>query len=167
MSYRSNLFFFLFLFLSPLFAFAGDMELTGAGTSAVNGCYIDQLDETWISESTTYEIFCADNQAILHLNAGGGSIYYTSPSHACTSAAIDTASWNVDSGGSPAPSVSLTTCEEEPPPEETATGTATTTPASYADFLLVNLILIFIATIIVLLMIRREFVFNKKHDTSY
>ena len=126
-----------FLLLVPSSVFALDIEVSGAGTASVNGCYIDQgmgaightwkLDDThWIISAgivaTYIECRITDDGDDTYPQPGAQYYYKRTPADvACTSANAAGGSYTIGTGASAAPTVTETTCPPPPPPVGTST----------------------------------------------
>jgi len=111
------------------FAYALDLQVTGAGTSAINQCYVETSIGYWISQDGLYEINDGAGSTLCTLNNFGAGFasppqYYNTVGCPTSAGAVGTWS-NVDGFGSPAPTLSETMCGVPPPPGPVALGGAT------------------------------------------
>jgi len=131
----------IFFFGAPAFVFADSITVSAGGTADVNQCYDDagagNLGEThWVgSTDPTYSIYTAGLVGVdtycrlgLAANENGTQLYYAdigASNVACNASIAASLSYTVDTGGSPAPSMSASssTCPLPPVPFDTSTST--------------------------------------------
>jgi len=114
-----------FCILTP-FAYALDLEVSGAGDPAVNGCYLDEGGGYWQKQDLSYEINnVGGSYCTLNVYGAGGATppqYYTTPG--CSSSAGAVGTWtNADGLSAPPPTLSETICPAPPMPLGGATST--------------------------------------------
>jgi len=144
---------------APL-VFALDIEVSGAGTTAVNGCYTDQgmgsightwkLDDThWIISagivSTYIECRITDDGDDTYPQSGVQYYYKRTPADvACTSANAAGGTYSIGTGASAAPTVTETTCPPRPdPPSPAATSTVEQTQQNLSTAVVVFFVSMF------------------------
>jgi len=106
-------------------AHADDLLVEDAGTSGANGCYVDQLDGTWINENEEYWIGTPESPSDIYciLTANGtpfntGPQYYKNVGGVCTSSNAAGGTYSVDGLSSPEPTITETTCSGPTPPDD-------------------------------------------------
>jgi len=107
----------LFFLLIPISIVSADLEVSGAGNAAANGCYVDNMSGEWVQESSQYwianDFVAGDNYCILIANGvgSGQSQYFNNTGATICDESVATAdAWSADAGSSPAPTVTQTTC---------------------------------------------------------
>jgi len=120
------------LFLVPQFAFGADIDVSNAEHTAVNQCYIDQEDGTWVSVDGNYQmlniadIYCSLREVVTDFDPGQYYYFVGSP---CTESDILGSSglWTEDTweAGSPDFTTNTGGCDIPPPPTPTSTASTT------------------------------------------
>jgi len=159
--YSVCLFSFVLVVLLGNFAVvhADDILVSGAGSTEVNGCYVDQTDGTWIKDgSGNYEVLTvADSYCIIARVSPYGQFYGKSVGAACTSANAAGDTWDLnDIGTEPVPTVSETTCGSGGPPPGAAVGGATSTTEQIQTNLFYGFVLFFISFFMVVWLLRKH-----------
>jgi len=121
------------MYLPVEFAAAADLQVTGAGTTAADGCYKDVGSNRWEGQGSAsgYELSWANgNHTYCVLTPFGDNStheYYAAANSgtcALSSDFVDPGTvWHADVGTAPPPSFAETTCTSPPGPDTSATST--------------------------------------------
>jgi len=103
---------------------AADLEAVSAGESTINGCYVDQMDGTWIEVSGDHQICTYDGTYAIITGAldvcGSGSQQwyhnFGTSFDSADMAALTPSDWTNNFYASPAPELTETTCTTPPAP---------------------------------------------------